>query len=118
MVNIQIKQVYYNKTADGTYRILVDRLWPRGIHKDDLQIDEWNKELAPSVWSRKWFGHNPRRFEEFKIRYSLELSQKENELNRIRKIANTNKITLLYGAKSSSINHAIILQGILMKKTL
>ena len=115
METIIIKRVYNNKTADGSYRILVDRLWPRGIKKIDLQIDEWNKEISPSPELRKWFDHKEERFEEFSKLYIQELMAKSDEINRLKLIAKTATITLLYGAKDPEINHAIILQHFLLK---
>lgn len=116
MENITIKRVYENKQADGSYRILIDRLWPRGIKKVDLQFDEWNKEIAPSSELRKWFNHKPERFDQFMELYLEELSSKEEELNRIRTLAKTEPISLLYGAKDPKINHAVILKNVLLKK--
>lgn len=116
MKEITIKQLYHNKTKDGTYRILVDRLWPRGVKKIDLNFDEWNKEIAPSTLLRKWFNHQPENFEKFTERYRGELKEKATELDRIREIAKTKPITLLYGAKDPTINQAIVLKNILLQK--
>ncbi|MNE58267.1 hypothetical protein D3C80_1532850 [compost metagenome] len=113
MKTITIKRVYDNKSADGSYRILVDRLWPRGIRKIDLQIEEWNKEVAPSVALRKWFDDKKERFEEFSKLYIHELMAKTDEVNRLKIIAKTEDITLLYAAKDPEINHAIILKDYL-----
>lgn len=115
MKTITIKRVYDNKTADGSYRILVDRLWPRGVRKIDLQIDEWDKEITPSPELRKWFDHKEERFEEFSKLYIQELIAKTDEINRVRSIAKNEDVTLLYGAKDPKINHAIILQHYLLK---
>ena len=115
MKTITIKRIYDNKTADGSYRILVDRLWPRGVRKIDLQIDEWDKEITPSPELRKWFDHKEERFEEFSKLYIQELMAKTDEINRVRSIAKNEDVTLLYGAKDPEINHAIILQHYLLK---
>lgn len=115
MKAITIKRVYDNKTDDGSYRILVDRLWPRGIKKTDLHMDEWNKEISPSPELRKWFDHREDRFEEFTKLYRQELKTKTAELNRLRAIAKNKDLTLLYGAKDPKINHAIILKNYLLK---
>lgn len=115
MKTITIKRVYDNKTADGSYRILVDRLWPRGVRKIDLQIDEWDKEITPSPELRKWFDHKEERFEEFSKLYIQELMAKDQEINRVRSIAKNEDVTLLYGAKDPEINHAIILMNYLLK---
>jgi len=115
MKSIEIKRVYENKLADGTYRILVDRLWPRGIKKIDLYLDEWDKAIAPTPQLRKWFNHEAEHFNEFEILYRKELVDKKDALNRLRVIAQKNSLTLLYGAKDTKINHAIILKKVLME---
>lgn len=115
MKAIIIKRVYDCKKSDGTYRMLIDRLWPRGIKKIDLQIDEWNKEIAPSAELRKWFGHKEAHFEEFTQQYIQELNIKKGEVQRLRGIAQKTPLTLLYGAKHPKINHAIILKNYLLK---
>lgn len=114
--NIELARIYESFNADGTYRILVDRLWPRGIKKSDLQFDEWNKEITPSTEIRRWFGHKSERFDEFARLYEKELALKESELNRIRDIAKKRAVTLLYAAKDPKINHAVILKKCIMEK--
>lgn len=109
MKEISIKRIYDHKEFDGTYRILADRLWPRGVKKTDLQFDEWDKEIAPSSELRKWFDHKPERFEEFSKLYNEELSSKEKSLDKIRALAKKTPVTLLYGAKDAKINHAVVL---------
>jgi len=113
MNRINIIRVYDPQKTDGSYRVLVDRLWPRGIRKADLHLDEWNKELAPSSELRNWFDHKPERFEAFAQRYREELKAKEAALERLRKIAETRAITLLYGARDPEINQAIVLKALL-----
>ena len=108
MQPIVIKRVYEEASENDGYRILVDRLWPRGISREKVNIDEWDKNIAPSTELRKWFDHKEERFQEFTIRYKEELLKQEEELNRVRKIAATEKVTLLYGAKNQEINHAVI----------
>lgn len=116
MKAIEIQRIYDHKKADGSYRILVDRLWPRGVKKVDLEFDEWNKELAPSTDLRKKFNHKPELFEEFTRNYLQELSTKEEELQRIRKIAEKQPVNLLFGAKDTERNHAVVLRDLLRKK--
>lgn len=111
---ILIKRVYDYKGLDESYRVLVDRIWPRAIKKNDLFLNEWNKEITPSPTLRKWFSHKEERFAEFAIRYRLELSSKSDELKRLREIARKQPLTLLYGAKNHHINHAIILRNVLL----
>lgn len=115
MESINIKRVYDYKKNDGTYRILIDRLWPRGVKKIDLQIDEWDKEISPSPELRKWFNHEEEHFEEFTKQYIKELNIKKEEVQRLRDIAQDTPVTLLYGAKNPKINHAIILKNYLLK---
>lgn len=113
MQQIVIKRVYEDASENDGYRILVDRLWPRGVSKEEAKLDEWDKIIAPSTELRKWFDHQEERLQEFTLRYKEELLQQEEELNRLRKIATTKKITLIYGAKDPVINQAIVLKNIL-----
>ena len=115
MGTIKIKRIYEDSSEDDGYRVLVDRLWPRGVSKEDAKIDEWNKDLAPSTNLRKWFDHKAERFEEFSTRYREELLMKEDELDKLRDVARSETITLLYGAKDPKLNQAIVLQELLMK---
>lgn len=116
MKAIKIKRIYEDADSGDGYRILIDRLWPRGVSKEDAKLDEWNKELAPSTELRKWFDHTPERFEEFKKRYLEELKSKEEELSRLHIMAKSKDITLLYAAKAEDINNAVVLRELLMKK--
>ena len=113
MQQIGIKRVYEEATEKDGYRILVDRLWPRGVTKEEAHLDEWDKNIAPSTELRKWFDHKEERFQEFSLRYKEELLPQEEELIKVRKIAQTQKVTLLYGAKDPKINHAVVLKNIL-----
>ena len=111
--NIQIKRIYEAPDSSDGYRVLVDRLWPRGIKKEDAKLDEWTKDLAPSSELRKWFDHKEERFDEFSKRYKKELESKSEELIRLNKIAKTGKMSLLYGAKNQEINQAVVLLKVL-----
>lgn len=113
MFSIKIKRIYEPPSEDDGYRILVDRLWPRGISKEKAKLDEWDKTLAPSTELRKWFDHKPERFREFKLRYQEELKPYHSELERLLKIAQKQNLCLLYGAKNSEINQAVVLQALL-----
>lgn len=113
MNEIIVHRVYDHQAVDASYRILVDRLWPRGVKKEDLHLDEWNKELPPSPELRKWFDHEPARFDEFSALYREELMGKQAELNRVRSIAKHESVVLLYGAKDPKINHAVVLRDVL-----
>jgi len=116
MKTINIKRVYDSKESDGTYRVLIDRLWPRGIKKTDLSIDEWNKEIAPSPKLRMWFDHKKERFEEFSKLYVEELKLKKEEIERLKKVAGKQPLTLLFGAKDPEINHAVVLKEFLLNR--
>lgn len=110
---IKIKRVYEEPSDDDGYRLLVDRLWPRGVKKEKARLDEWNKNIAPSDQLRNWFGHKPERFKEFEKRYRVELSKLKEELKRIKAIANHSNLTLVYSAKDTEMNQAVVLLKIL-----
>lgn len=112
-MEIAIKRIYDDYSDTDGYRILVDRLWPRGISKDRAKLQEWDKEIAPSTELRKWFSHKMENFTEFKAQYKTELSCKKEELVRIRKLAKRGKVTLLYGANNTHFNHALVLKEVL-----
>lgn len=113
---IDIKRIYEKPDAQDGYRMLVDRVWPRGLSKEDAKLDEWNKDIAPSTELRKWFGHRQERFAEFSERYKDELLRKQERLERLKKIAGKQKLCLLYGAKNEKQNQAVVLQQVLMGK--
>ena len=115
MNHIQIKRIYEAPSEEDGYRILVDRLWPRGVKKEKAKIDEWNKNLAPSDQLRKWFDHKPERFKEFEKRYLEELSPLKGELKKIKNLSRNSSVTLLYGAKDPEMNQAVVLLKILKR---
>jgi uncharacterized protein YeaO (DUF488 family) len=113
MPAIFLKRVYEPYDEMDGYRILVDRLWPRGISKENARLTEWLKEIAPSPDLRKWFCHKPELFEEFQTRYVNELRTDEQKvllIDQIINMASRGKVTLLYGAKDPVHNHAIVLK--------
>ncbi|GAB1416667.1 DUF488 domain-containing protein [Paludibacter sp.] len=112
---IKIKRIYEQPSEDDGYRILVDRIWPRGISKEFASLNEWNKTITPSPELRIWFNHLPERFEAFSEMYRLELTSYSAELSRIKLLANNQNVTLLYAAKDPHINHAVILLDVLNK---
>ncbi|WP_026810146.1 DUF488 domain-containing protein [Arenibacter latericius] len=113
MGKIRIKRIYdIPKESDG-YRVLVDRIWPRGVSKESAKLDDWIKEIAPSDKLRKWFDHDPDKFEEFDKRYRIELQEKVDKLKELREKSKENILTLLYGAKDTEHNQAIILKKVL-----
>jgi uncharacterized protein YeaO (DUF488 family) len=112
--NIKLKRAYERPTgADGT-RILIDRLWPRGIRKADAAIDEWAMDIAPSTALRKWFGHDPARWHEFRRRYGAEVRQHPEQLSRLRTLARQGPITLVFSAHDELHNDAVALRGFLL----
>ena len=113
---IKIKRAYEKPTEDDGYRILVDRLWPRGVAKNKAKIDLWLKQVSPSDELRKWFSHDLKRWDEFKKRYHSELKSEKISLQKIKQIEKENKIvTLIYAAKDDRHNNAIVLLGELRK---
>jgi uncharacterized protein YeaO (DUF488 family) len=114
-MTIKIKRAYESKEKSDGFRILVDRLWPRGIKKEDLHADVWLKEIAPSQALRKWFSHDAEKWEEFKTKYTAEIKQSEalEELSAI--IKKHKVITLLYSAKDEQRNQAVVLKKYLNK---
>lgn len=111
--NFQIKRIYDEPSDEDGYRVLVDRLWPRGVSKEAAQLDEWLKEITPSPELRKWFDHDPDKFEEFKKRYENELASKDEPVGKLIDIAENQNVTLLYAAKDETHNHAIVLKEFL-----
>lgn len=107
------KRVYDDPAHNDGYRILIDRIWPRGVSKEAAKLDEWDKDLAPSTELRKWFDHKEERFEEFTKRYKKELHTQKDELKRINSIAKEKRVCLLYGAKDKEHNQAVVLKSIL-----
>jgi uncharacterized protein YeaO (DUF488 family) len=115
-VAVAIKRVYEpTAPADGT-RILVDRLWPRGVSKARAKLAFWMKEIAPTAKLRVWFGHRPERFTEFSRRYRKELTRNA-AVDELRKLARRERVTLLYAAHDPQINHAAVLQAILRRSS-
>lgn len=112
-MTIRLKRIYDAKADDDGQRILVDRLWPRGIKKEDAQIDLWLRDIAPSPTLRQWFGHDPERWTEFRKRYREELGQNESALAELRARSKHQVVTLLFAAKDMEHNHAIVLRDLL-----
>ena len=113
---IKIKRVFDEAESGDGYRILVDRLWPRGLAKEKAKVNLWIKEVAPSDELRKWFSHDPAKWEDFKKRYEAELKDKTVLLNQIRRIEGEKEtVTLLYGTKEREHNNAVALHLILQK---
>ena len=113
--DIRLKRAYEPPaSADGT-RILVDRLWPRGVGKEALAIARWMKEIGPSDELRRWFGHDPERWEEFRRRYAAELGKQTEPVGELRSLAQQGRLTLVYAARNDSRNNAIVLRDVLTR---
>lgn len=113
MPAIVIKRVYEKpEKADGK-RVLVDRIWPRGVSKEDAKLDDWVKDIAPTTDLRKWFDHKPERYDEFKKKYKEELRSKKEDIEKLQKIAKSEKLTLIYSAKNEEMNQAVVLKEFL-----
>lgn len=112
-MKIKLKRVYKPPDKTDGVRILVDRLWPRGLTKIRAAVDLWLKEIAPSTELRKWFGHDPKKWTEFRRRYRAELKSHPDELKMIKSKAKEGAVTLLYGARDQEHNEAIVLQQLL-----
>lgn len=117
-MNIRIKRVYDTPSKEDGRRILVDRLWPRGLSKEQARVDEWLKDIAPSAGLRKWFGHREDRWETFRDRYLEELEHHPAELSALQSQCRTGTVTLLYAAKDEIRNNAVVLREYLLGETL
>jgi uncharacterized protein YeaO (DUF488 family) len=109
-VSIRLKRVYDAPAKSDGQRILVDRIWPRGLTKREARVDEWLKEIAPSAGLRKWFAHDPARWKEFKKRYAAELDDQRGQVEHLTRAAEKGTVTLLFGAKDTEHNNAVALK--------
>ncbi|KAA3648026.1 MAG: DUF488 domain-containing protein [Chloroflexi bacterium] len=110
---VKIKRVYEKASPGDGYRVLIDRLWPRGVKKEEANIDVWQKELAPSHELRKWFQHDPVKWEEFKERYYVELEMQTQLVEELRSQAETETVTIVYAAKDEEHSNAQALKELL-----
>jgi uncharacterized protein YeaO (DUF488 family) len=110
---IQLKRVYEKASRKDGLRILVDRLWPRGLTKERAAVDWWLKDVAPSTELRQWFGHNPAKWGQFEERYRKELREKKDALTRLKQKSEEQTVTLVYGARDEEHNEAVVLKSIL-----
>lgn len=114
-MDVRLKRAYDAASPSDGYRILIDRLWPRGVSKQKAKLDEWEKDLAPSTELREWFGHEPSRFAEFRRRYIGELRQARPRLTELRRRARKGTLTLVYAAHDSEHNDAVVLAEVLRR---
>jgi uncharacterized protein YeaO (DUF488 family) len=111
----RLKRVYEPAASEDGMRVLIDRLWPRGLTKEKAAVDHWMKDIAPSAELRKWFGHDPDRWTEFRRRYKEELRQHTALLDQIRDLSSGGTVTLLFGAHDEEHNDAVVLREVLVK---
>jgi uncharacterized protein YeaO (DUF488 family) len=112
-MNVRIKRAYEPAAPADGYRILVDRLWPRGVTHEEARLDDWVPDLGPSSELRRWFSHDPARFDEFRRRYTRELATKRATLTDLRRRARTRPLTLVYSARDTEHNDAVVLAEVL-----
>jgi uncharacterized protein YeaO (DUF488 family) len=116
MGDIRIKRIYDPPARSDGFRVLVDRVWPRGVRKDDAALDLWMKDVAPSTALRKWFNHDPERWDTFRTRYRAELRDHADALQELRAQVKKGVVTLLFGAKDVEHNQAVVLREVLKSR--
>ena len=114
-MDVRLKRVYDPPVPEDGCRVLIDRLWPRGVSRERARLDDWEKQLAPSTQLRQWFGHEPSRFEEFRRRYIEELRSERPRLAALRRHARHGTLTLVYSAHDSEHNDAVVLAEVLRR---
>lgn len=115
-MHIGIKRVYEEPARGDGLRVLVDRVWPRGLNKERAAVDEWYKELAPSTELRKWFAHDPQKWSEFKRRYFREIERHPETVDELLRLARRRRLTLVFAARDSEHNNAVALRGYLEQR--
>jgi uncharacterized protein YeaO (DUF488 family) len=114
-MDVRLKRAYEPAAPSDGYRVLIDRLWPRGVSRQQARLDDWAKELSPSPELRRWFGHEPSRFEEFRQRYTEELRDQRPRLTALRRRAREGTVTLVYSAQDAAHNDAVVLAEVLRR---
>jgi uncharacterized protein YeaO (DUF488 family) len=114
-LDVRLKRAYEPAASSDGYRVLIDRLWPRGVSRDRAKLDEWDQDLPPSTDLRRWFGHDPSRFEEFRRRYLNELRDKRGRLKELRRRAREGTLTLVYSARDRDHNDAVVLAEVIRR---
>jgi uncharacterized protein YeaO (DUF488 family) len=113
LMDVRIKRIYEPAEPGDGFRVLIDRLWPRGVSKQDARLGEWARELAPSDGLRRWFGHDPARFDEFARRYREELSSSADAIEALRERAREGTVTIVFGARDAEHSNAAVLADVL-----
>jgi len=114
-MDVRLKRAYEPAAATDGSRVLIDRIWPRGVSREEAHLDEWARELAPSGELRRWFSHDPDRFAEFRRRYRAELTAQEAKLRELRQRARQGTLTLVYAARDTEHNDAVVLAELLRR---
>jgi uncharacterized protein YeaO (DUF488 family) len=114
-MDVRLKRAYAPAAPTDGYRVLIDRLWPRGVSRDRAKLDAWEKQLSPSPELRRWFGHDPARFREFRLRYIEELRNRRPQLTALRHRARNGTLTLVYSAHDAENNDAVVLAEVLRR---
>jgi uncharacterized protein YeaO (DUF488 family) len=114
-MDVRLKRAYEQAEPEDGHRVLIDRLWPRGVSRERAALDAWERELAPSTELRQWFGHEPGRFEEFRRRYIEELRGERPRLTRLRRLVREGTLTLVYAAHDAEHNDAVVLAEVLRR---
>ena len=112
-LNVKAKRAYAPAEAGDGYRVLIDRLWPRGVSRERAHLDEWARELAPSTELREWFNHDPKRWDEFRTRYRRELTAHREQVAALRHRAAAEPVTLVYAARDTEHNDAVVLEELI-----
>lgn len=115
MMDVRVKRAYEPVSPGDGYRVLIDRLWPRGVSRQRARLDEWNKDLSPSTELREWFRHEPGRFEEFRRRYLEELQARRPRIAELRRHAREGTLTLVHSARDAERNDAVVLAEVLRR---
>jgi uncharacterized protein YeaO (DUF488 family) len=114
-VDVRLKRAYEPALPSDGYRVLIDRLWPRGVSRERAQLDAWERELSPSTKLRQWFGHDPSRFQEFRRRFTEELNAQRPRIAALRRRARAGTVTLVYSARDAEHNDAVVLAEVLRR---
>ena len=113
---VRLKRAYEQHSSRDGMRVLVDRLWPRGLSKEQLVVDFWLKDVAPSNALRRWYGHEPRRWESFAAKYRAELAQRTDLLHLLDELRRRGRVTLVYGARDEARNNAVVLREVIEER--
>jgi uncharacterized protein YeaO (DUF488 family) len=116
-MDVRIKRIYEPAAVTDGERVLIDRLWPRGFTHEDAHVDDWLRDLGPSTELRRWFAHDPARFAEFRRRYAAELDAKADEVAELRRRAHKGPLTLVYSARDTEHNDAVVLAEVLLQRS-